>query len=224
MVLEPDSSSCPIWLTNLISSVDCFFLMQSSLTASISFAVDDGTSVASNGKANDHEVVVSQVSTPHVSSPTTLSHFPLPPTLPPVSSLAFSTTSSAVAYWPSPHPMIPVNNFCSYSVPTKSFPTGNFPFCTSLSSSSFGYSLGGLFHIMSLQRALTTADLRDLLSLPSSVWMVNVTTLLASIDDYLSWRTQFTSFIILHQLDGMLDGMVIHPPSQVLGPTWHDAY
>lgn len=46
--------------------------------------------------------------------------------------------------------------------------------------------------------------------LPPSIWVVNittyVTTTLASVDDYLSWRTQFTLFVILHGLEGMLDG------------------
>ena len=38
--------------------------------------------------------------------------------------------------------------------------------------------------------------------LPPTIWTVNVTTyvttVLASVDGYLSWRTQFTGFVIMH--------------------------
>ena len=43
-----------------------------------------------------------------------------------------------------------------------------------------------------------------------------VITVLASVDDYLSWKIQFTSFDIMHQLPGILDGTVIQPPSTIL--------
>ena len=56
--------------------------------------------------------------------------------------------------------------------------------------------------------------------LPPSLWTVNittyVTTILASVDDYLSWETKFTSFIIMHQLHGMLDGSILQPPPMIL--------
>ena len=57
------------------------------------------------------------------------------------------------------------------------------------------------------------------LSLPPSLWTVNIMeyiiTVLASVDDYLSWETQFTFFVIMHQLQGMLDGTVTQPQSTV---------
>ena len=49
--------------------------------------------------------------------------------------------------------------------------------------------------------------------LPSSLWTVNITTyvmtILALVDNYLSWETQFTSFVIMYQLNGMLDGTTV---------------
>jgi len=52
-----------------------------------------------------------------------------------------------------------------------------------------------------------------------SIWTGNVTThvvmVLASIDEFLSWHTQFTSFVIMHQLYDMLDGFVSPPPAHV---------
>lgn len=56
----------------------------------------------------------------------------------------------------------------------------------------------------------------------SSIWTFNVTTyvttMLAFVDDFLSWRTQFTRFIIMHQFCGMLDGSITQPSPHVLGP------
>jgi len=36
-----------------------------------------------------------------------------------------------------------------------------------------------------------------------------VTTVLASVDDYLAWEMQFMSFVIMHQLHGTLDSTII---------------
>jgi len=56
--------------------------------------------------------------------------------------------------------------------------------------------------------------------LPPSLWMVNimayVTTVLASVDDYLSWAMQFTSFAIMHQIRGMIDGTIPQSSSTIL--------
>jgi len=60
--------------------------------------------------------------------------------------------------------------------------------------------------------------------LPLTIWTVNVTTyvttVLASVDDFFPWCTQFTGFVIMHQLLGMLDGSSSPPPSHVI--TAHD--
>jgi len=40
-------------------------------------------------------------------------------------------------------------------------------------------------------------------------------TVLAAVGDFLSWRTQFTGFMIMHQLQSMLDGSLPLPPSLV---------
>jgi len=44
-----------------------------------------------------------------------------------------------------------------------------------------------------------------------------MTTVLVSVDDYLSWRTLFTGFMIIHQLFGMLEGSNPQPTSHLLG-------
>ena len=65
-------------------------------------------------------------------------------------------------------------------------------------------------------RALPTAASWQWSSAPyPSLWTVNitkyVTTIPTSADDYyLSWQTQFTSFVIMHQLQGLLDGTVFN--------------
>ena len=75
----------------------------------------------------------------------------------------------------------------------------------------FGYGMDGLV---------------GLLSLPQSFWMVNVTTyvttILTAVDDFLSWRTQFTGFVIIYQLYGMLNGSIFHPPLHL--PMPHGMY
>ena len=56
--------------------------------------------------------------------------------------------------------------------------------------------------------------------LPPSLWVVNiityVTITLAPIDGYFSWEAQFTSFIAMHQLQGMLNDTVIQSTSTIL--------
>ena len=58
--------------------------------------------------------------------------------------------------------------------------------------------------------------------LPSNIWMVNITTYVSvtptTVDDYLSWHTQFSSFVIMHQISGIIDGMIPYP-SPVLSYT-----
>lgn len=48
-------------------------------------------------------------------------------------------------------------------------------------------------------------------SLPPTIWTVNittyVTTVISSLDDYLSWETQFTSFLFMHLLKAMIDDL-----------------
>jgi len=55
--------------------------------------------------------------------------------------------------------------------------------------------------------------------LPSSLWTINITNyvtmILALVDDYLSWETQFTSFMIMHQVNDMLDGTIVQLPSTI---------
>jgi len=46
--------------------------------------------------------------------------------------------------------------------------------------------------------------------------MTDATTILASIDDYLLGETQVTSFVIMHQLQGTIDGTVPTPSFTVL--------
>jgi len=79
--------------------------------------------------------------------------------------------------------------------------------------------LGGPADSGFLFGGVPTADLGVFPLLLSSIWMVKVTayvsTTLALANNYLSWRTEFASFVILSQLDGMLDG-AIPPPTQLL--------
>ena len=42
-----------------------------------------------------------------------------------------------------------------------------------------------------------------------------VTTVLATVDDYLSWCTQFTGFVIMRQISGMLDSSLPQPARQL---------
>ena len=50
-----------------------------------------------------------------------------------------------------------------------------------------------------------------------SLWTVNITTyatiVLALVDDYPSWETKFSSFVIMYQLQGMLNGTIVQPVS-----------
>ncbi|CAH9136427.1 unnamed protein product [Cuscuta epithymum] len=46
-----------------------------------------------------------------------------------------------------------------------------------------------------------------------------VTTRLATVEDYLSWRTQFESFLVSHGLIGILDGSLSAPPALIRGAT-----
>ena len=50
-----------------------------------------------------------------------------------------------------------------------------------------------------------------------SLWTINiktfVTTILERVDDFLSWKTQFLSFLVMHQLHGFIDGTITQPAS-----------
>jgi len=54
----------------------------------------------------------------------------------------------------------------------------------------------------------------------SSIWRVNVimfvTTVLTLVDDYLSRETQFSSFLVIHQLKGMIDVSIHIPPRHII--------
>jgi len=68
--------------------------------------------------------------------------------------------------------------------------------------------------------AMFSSHRASLPSLPKPLWTINITTyittVLSSIDNYFSWETQFTSFVIMYQLQGMLDGNLIQPALTVL--------
>ena len=86
--------------------------------------------------------------------------------------------------------------------------------------SSSSFSVAGYFDGSSSPFALVLSHSSDLPSLPLSLWSVNITTYvtmaLASVDENLSWETQFTSFVIIHQLHGMLDQTILQPPASIL--------
>ena len=61
-----------------------------------------------------------------------------------------------------------------------------------------------------------------LLGLPTinlNLWITNiknfVTTTLEKVNDFLSWKTQFSSFIFMHQLHDIVDGTILQPPLYV---------
>ena len=63
---------------------------------------------------------------------------------------------------------------------------------------------------------LAPSHLPGFSSINPSLWTINiktfVTTMLDKFDDYLSWKTQFVSFLVMHQLHGFVDGLVSQPP------------
>jgi len=74
--------------------------------------------------------------------------------------------------------------------------------------------------LQSLDDGLLSLYSGELAICQPSLWTVNiatyVTTILASVDDYLSREMQFLYFVIMHQLLGMLDASILSPSSTVL--------
>lgn len=137
---------------------------------------------------------------------------PLPPIpsmlvrLLPYLSFSIPALPGSFSHWPSSLPTVPGLVHGSFSVAA--------PYAMPLLSST--PCLRRFLVLIQCCYNCHTASLP--LSLPN-IWTVNVTTyvmvVLANVDDYLSWRTQFSSFVIIHQISGMIDATISAP-----SPIW----
>ncbi|KAM3304169.1 hypothetical protein P3S67_015201 [Capsicum chacoense] len=124
-----------------------------------------------------------------------------------------STTSVVSSSVPSAKPVVSSSVPFATSVVSSTVPDSAFSITSSLPSvSSTLFGLSPSFDIaspvipnLSSVAALATPNVTNL-----------VTIKLSSMGDYLTWRTQFTSLLLSHELMGFVDGS-IPPPSPLLG-------
>lgn len=107
----------------------------------------------------------------------------------------------------------------SFSLPPVPSPLVSIP--TSLSGQALSKSLGNIIGLPFVSPCSTNFDpiLSSTFSSSASLAAPNIMNLvtikLQSVEDYLTWRTQFTSLLISHDLLGFVDGS-FSPPSQFI--------